>query len=51
MIKVLGALGLSSIRTSRLLKAQKELGNGDQVLAIITAALEAALKHEIKKDG
>jgi hypothetical protein len=50
-IKVLGALGLASIRTSRLLRAQKELGNGDKVLAIITSALEAAVKDEERKPG
>lgn len=35
-IKVLGSLGLASIRTSRLLRAQKELGDGDQALAILS---------------
>lgn len=50
-IKVLGALGLASIRTSRLLRAQKELGNGDKVLAIITSALEAAVNDEERKPG
>lgn len=38
-IKVLGALGLAAIRTSRLLKSQKELGNGDHAMEIIQAAL------------
>ena len=49
MIKVLGALGLASIRTSRLLRVQKELGNGDKVLAIIASALEAAVDEEERK--
>jgi uncharacterized protein YjcR len=44
-IKVLGALGLASIRTSRLLKAQKELGNGDQALSAITAAIDQVLRE------
>lgn len=35
MIKFLGALGLASIRTARLLKAQQELGNGDDALSKI----------------
>jgi hypothetical protein len=35
MIKLLGALGLASIRTARLLKAQQELGNGDDALSKI----------------
>ena len=51
MIKVLGALGLASIRTSRLLEAQKEIGNGDQVLAYISEALESAIKRARKKDS
>jgi len=42
-IKVLGALGLASIRISRLLKSQKELGDGDQALAIISAAINDLL--------
>jgi hypothetical protein len=42
-IKVLGALGLASIRTSRLLKSQKELGDGDQALDLILAALSEFL--------
>lgn len=42
-IKVLGALGLASIRTSRLLKSQKELGDGDQALAVIFAAINEML--------
>jgi hypothetical protein len=50
-IKVLGALGLASIRTSRLLRAQKELGNGDKVLAIINTALEAAVNDEERMRG
>jgi hypothetical protein len=44
-IKTLGALGLASIRTSRLLKTQKELGNGDQALTIISAAINEVLKE------
>ena len=44
-IKALGALGLASIRTSRLLKAQKELGNGDQALSVISAAIHEVLKE------
>jgi hypothetical protein len=43
MIKLLGALGLASIRTSRLLKSQKELGNGHQALDLIEAALRDVL--------
>jgi hypothetical protein len=42
-IKVLGALGLASIRTSRLLKSQKELGDGDQALEVIFAAINEML--------
>ena len=42
-IKVLGALGLASIRTSRLLKSQKELGDGDQALQVISAAINDVL--------
>ena len=44
-IKALGALGLASIRTSRLLKSQKDLGDGDQALEIISAALNEVLKE------
>ena len=44
-IKALGALGLASIRTSRLLKAQKELGNGEQALSVISAAIKEVLKE------
>jgi hypothetical protein len=44
-IKVLGALGLASIRTSRLLKSQKEIGNGDQALAEIRDAIKEVLKE------
>ena len=40
---MLGALGLASIRISRLLKSQKELGDGDQALAIISAAINDLL--------
>lgn len=42
-IKVLGALGLASIRTSRLLQSQKELGDGDQALEVISAAIHDVL--------
>lgn len=45
MIKALGALGLASIRTSRLLKAQKELGDGDQALDAISTAINEVLKE------
>lgn len=44
-IKALGALGLASIRTSRLLKSQKELGDGTQTLELISAALNEVLKE------
>ena len=44
-IKALGALGLASIRTSRLLKSQKELGNGDQALSAISTAINEVLKE------
>jgi hypothetical protein len=44
-IKALGALGMASIRTSRLLKTQKELGNGDQALSAISAAINEFLKE------
>jgi hypothetical protein len=44
-IKVLGALGLASIRTSRLLKSQKELGDGDQALQVISAAINVMLEE------
>jgi hypothetical protein len=43
LVKALGALGLASIRTSRLLKAQQELGDGDQALGIILHALNEVL--------
>ena len=46
-IKALGALGLASIRTSRLLKAQKELGNGDEA----DSALRNAINDVIKEWG
>ena len=42
-IKVLSALGLASIRMSRLLKTQKELGDGDQALEVIFAAINEML--------
>ena len=44
-IKALGALGLASIRTSRLLKSQKELGNGDQALSVVSNAINEVLKE------
>ena len=44
-IKALGALGLASIRTSRLLKSQKELGNGDQALSAVSTAISEVLKE------
>ena len=44
-IKALGALGLAAIRTSRLLKAQKELGNGDQADSAVRAAIQDVLKE------
>lgn len=44
-IKALGALGLASIRTSRLLKSQKELGNGDQALSAIKDAINEVLRE------
>jgi hypothetical protein len=47
-IKVLGALGLASIRTSRLLQSQKELGDGDQALAVIAAAIRDFRKERGK---
>lgn len=42
-IKSLGSLGLAMIRTSRLLKSQKELGDGDQALEVISAAINDVL--------
>ena len=44
-IKALGALGLAAIRTSRLLKAQKELGNGDHADSAVRAAIQDVLKE------
>jgi hypothetical protein len=44
-IKALGALGLAAIRTSRLLKAQKELGNGDEADSAIRSAINDILKE------
>ncbi len=44
-IKVLGALGLASIRTSRLLKSQKEIGNGDQAFSVVSNILKEILKE------
>jgi hypothetical protein len=45
MIKALGALGLAAIRTSRLLKAQKELGDGEQALDAISTAINEVLEE------
>ena len=42
-IKVLGALGLASIRTSRLLKSRESIGDGDQAIEEITAAIREVL--------
>lgn len=44
-IKALGALGLAAIRTSRLLKAQKELGNGDEADTALKTAINDVLKQ------
>lgn len=44
-IKALGAMGLASIRMSRLLKAQKELGDCDQALSALEIALNDVLKE------
>ena len=44
-IKVLGALGLASIRNSHLLKSQKELGDGDQALSVVSNAINEVLKE------
>lgn len=44
-IKALGAMGLASIRLSRLLKAQKELGEGDEALSALSTALDDILKE------
>ncbi len=44
-IKFLGALGLASIRTSRLLKSQKELGDGDQAMQLLLEAIQAVLEE------
>jgi hypothetical protein len=44
-VKLLGALGVASIRLAKLLQAQKELGeDGDQVLAALSAALGDVLQ-------
>lgn len=43
-IKVLGALGLAAIRTSRLLKAEKESGNVDHAEAIVNKVITEILK-------
>jgi len=43
-IKVLGALGLASIRTSRLLKSRESIGDGDQAIEEITAAIREVLE-------
>ena len=45
MIKALGALGLASIRTSRSLKAQKEIGDDDLALDAISSAINEVLKE------
>lgn len=45
LIKALGAMGLASIRTSRLLKSQKDLGNGDQALSVVSNAINQVLKE------
>jgi hypothetical protein len=50
MIKFLGALGLASIRTARLLKAQQELGNGDNALSMI-AEMFRKFKQESSQNG
>ena len=44
-IKALGALGLAAIRTSRLLKAQKEIGNGDDADSAVRTAIQDVLKE------
>lgn len=44
-IKALGAMGLASIRLSRLLKAQQELGEGDEALSALSTALNDILKE------
>ena len=44
-IKALGALGLAAIRTSRLLKAQKEMGNGSDADAAVRGAIQDILKE------
>jgi uncharacterized protein YjcR len=44
-IRALGALGLASIRTSRLLKSQKEIGNGDNALSAVSNAINEVLKE------
>ena len=44
-VKLLGALGVASIRLAKLLQTQKELGgDGDQVLAALSDALEDVLQ-------
>ena len=43
-IKVLGALGLAAIRTSRLIKAEKESGNSDQAILIVDRVITEILK-------
>jgi uncharacterized protein Yka (UPF0111/DUF47 family) len=43
-VKVLGALGLAAIRTSRLLKSQKELGNGDQSYSVVRNVINEILR-------
>ena len=49
MIKLLGALGLASIRTARLLKAQQELGNGDDALSKIAEMFRKLIKERQRK--
>ena len=44
-IKVLGAMGLASIRMSRLLKAQRKLGDSDEALSALSDALHDVLKE------
>jgi hypothetical protein len=44
-IKALGALGLASIRISRSLKAQKEIGDGDLALDAISGVINEVLKE------
>ena len=50
MIKFLGALGLASIRTARLLKAQQELGNGDDALSKIADMFRKFIQERSQDD-